>query len=323
MRAVQITSFGDPVAAVEFAEVPEPPAPAEGEVLVGVEFAPVNYNDLLVLGGKFPVRPTLPSFAGNEGVGRVEAVGPGVTEVVVGDRVILPLYSFTWRERMIVPAEGLFAVPEEIDAQQAAMLRINPPTAILLLDEYVALKPGDWIVQNAANSGVGRSVIAAARSRGIRTVNLVRRGEAIAEVKAIGGDVVLLDEPGIAATLSDLTGGAEIRLAIDGVCGTATSRLLACLAQGGALVNYAQMSGDLTAPGDLLSMKRGLSIHGFYQALPRFKPRIPAIMREVVKMAAAGKIAQPIGRTYTLSGAKEAVAAVANGTRVMFDVCAT
>jgi NADPH:quinone reductase-like Zn-dependent oxidoreductase len=283
----------------------------------------VNFNDLLVFGGKFPVHSTLPSFAGNEGVGRIEAVGPGVTEVVVGDRVILPLYSFTWRERMIVPSVGLFALPEEIDVQQAALLRINPPTAILLLDEYVPLTSGDWIVQNAVNSGVGRSVVAAAKSRGIRTVNLVRRREAIAEVKAIGGDVVLLDEPGIAATLSELTGGAEIRLAIDGVCGTATARLIACLAQGGALVNYAQMSGDLTAPGDLLSMKRGLSIHGFYQALPRFKPKIPAIMREVVEMAAAGNITQPIGRTYKLSEVKEAVAAVVTGTRVIFDVRAT
>ena len=97
---------------------------------------------------------------GNEGVGRILAVGPGVESVRVGDRVLAPLSSFTWRERMVISAGGLSSLPPDADPQQLAMLAINPPTAALLLSEYVDLKPGEWVVQNAANSGVGRWVIA-------------------------------------------------------------------------------------------------------------------------------------------------------------------
>jgi NADPH:quinone reductase-like Zn-dependent oxidoreductase len=134
------------------------------------------------------MRPALPTVIGNEGVGRVLALGPGVENVKVGDRVLAPLSSFTWRERMVASANGLFALPLDADPQQLAMLAINPPTAALLLSEYVNLKPGEWVVQNSANSGVGRWVIAFAKTRGLKTVNIVRRSELVAELKAIGGD---------------------------------------------------------------------------------------------------------------------------------------
>src|SRR6202008_4407127 len=125
----------------------------------------------------YPSPPPLPAVIGNEGVGRVLAVGPGVESVKVGDRVLAPLGSFTCRERMVSPTGGLRSLPPEADPQQLAMLAINPPTAALLLSEYVDLKPGEWVVQNAANSAVGRWVIAFARMRGLKTVNIVRRPE--------------------------------------------------------------------------------------------------------------------------------------------------
>jgi NADPH:quinone reductase-like Zn-dependent oxidoreductase len=94
---------------------------------------------------------------------------------------------------MVISAGGLSTLPADADLQQLAMLAINPPTAALLLGEYVDLKPGDWVVQNAANSGVGRWVIAFAKARGLKTVNIVRRPELAAELKAIGGDVVVVE----------------------------------------------------------------------------------------------------------------------------------
>jgi NADPH:quinone reductase-like Zn-dependent oxidoreductase len=115
-----------------------------------------------VIQGAFPVRPSLPSIVGNEGVGRVLAVGSGVEHLKVGDRVLIPLYAFNWRERLVVPAAGLFSLPDA-DPQQLAMLGVSPPTASLLLDEMSDPKPGDWVIQNAANSGVGRSLIAVAK----------------------------------------------------------------------------------------------------------------------------------------------------------------
>src|SRR5205814_9384792 len=112
MRAVQIRTFGEPGIVLELADLPEPPAPAAGEVLIGVEHAPINMNDLYLIQGVYPVRPSLPSVVGNEGVGRVLAIGRGVDHLKVGDRVLLPLYSFSWRERLVAPAAGLFVLPE-------------------------------------------------------------------------------------------------------------------------------------------------------------------------------------------------------------------
>src|SRR5271163_871005 len=154
MRAIHLTAFGDPAQGLEFVQLPEPAAPGAGQVLIGVEFSPIDLSDLLVASGAYPFRPTLPSVIGNEGVGRILAVGPGVDNVAVGDRVLTPLYGLAWAERIVAPADGLFALPADVDPQQLAMLTINPPTAGLLLSEFVDLAPGDWVVQNAANSGV-------------------------------------------------------------------------------------------------------------------------------------------------------------------------
>src|SRR5258707_1241400 len=129
MRAALIKAFGEPTDVLELSDVPEPSGPAAGEVLVGVEYAPINMNDLYVIQGAFPVRPLLPSVVGNEGVGRVLAVGSRVDHLKVGDRVLIPLYAFSWRERLLVPAMGLFSLPEA-EPQQLAMLGINPPDGV-------------------------------------------------------------------------------------------------------------------------------------------------------------------------------------------------
>jgi NADPH:quinone reductase-like Zn-dependent oxidoreductase len=133
---------------LELADGPEPLGPAAGEVLVGVEYAPVNMNDLYLIQGAFPARPSLPSIVSNEGVGRVLAVGSGVEHLTVGDRVLVPLFAFSWRERLVVPVAGLFSLPEA-DPQQLAMLGINPPTASLLLDEASDLKPDEKMIREA------------------------------------------------------------------------------------------------------------------------------------------------------------------------------
>jgi hypothetical protein len=150
---MQISSFGNPTDVVELIDIPEP-RPDVGLALIGVEFAPVNHNDMLLIKGTFHWTPSLPYLVGNEGVGRVLAVGPRVSTVKVGDRVLLPIYSGTWRKRVLVSAHGLVALPPEADVQQLAMLRINPTAAGLLLSEYVDLKPGDWVILRAEGAGL-------------------------------------------------------------------------------------------------------------------------------------------------------------------------
>ena len=179
MRAVQLTAYGNPVEGLKYVDIPEPETPGPNQVLIGVEFSPINPSDLLLARGIYGIRPALPTVIGGEGVGRVLAVGARVENVNVGDRVLAPLSSFTWRERMVVPASGLFALPPGADPQQLSMLAIHPPTAALLLSEYVNLKQGEWVVQNSANSSIGRWVIAFAKTRGLKTVNIFRRPELV------------------------------------------------------------------------------------------------------------------------------------------------
>src|SRR5437667_1838647 len=122
MRAVQLIAFGNPVDGLEYVDIPEPNAPGPNQVLIGVEFSPINPNDLMVAQGIYAFHPLLPAVIGNERVGCVLAIGPGVASVKVGDRVLAPPTSFTWRERIVVSAGGLSALPPGADPQQLAML---------------------------------------------------------------------------------------------------------------------------------------------------------------------------------------------------------
>jgi NADPH:quinone reductase-like Zn-dependent oxidoreductase len=95
MRAVQLTAYGDPLEGLKYVDIPAPEPPGRNEALIGVEFSPLNENDLLLARGIYGTRPALPTVIGNEGVGRVLAVGPGVENVKLSDRVLPPLSSFT------------------------------------------------------------------------------------------------------------------------------------------------------------------------------------------------------------------------------------
>ncbi|WP_263365536.1 alcohol dehydrogenase catalytic domain-containing protein [Edaphobacter bradus] len=112
-------------------EVSEPNTPSASEALVRMEYAPIDYSDLLLANGVYLLSPKLPSVVGGEGAGIVEGIGPGVTRVKVGDRVTIPFGTFTWSEKVLAPAQGHFFVPPSVDARTASMLNINPTTAVL------------------------------------------------------------------------------------------------------------------------------------------------------------------------------------------------
>src|ERR1700737_3236319 len=189
MQAIQLTKYGKPEEGLPPVEIAEPGDPKPGQVLIRVEYAPINDSDLLVASGLYVVQPKLPSVVGNEGAGKVLAVGDGVQNVKIGDRVVIPYGVFSWAEKVLALAQEAIVLPAEIDPQQAAMLSINPPAAALLLEDFVSLKPGDWIVQNAGNSVCGRAVIVFAKQKGLRTINIVRRPELIEELKDINPNI--------------------------------------------------------------------------------------------------------------------------------------
>src|SRR5262249_48686830 len=150
MRIAQFSKFGKPEDVIEVVEEPEPGDPGSGEVLVETEFFPINPADLLNLEGKYRgTLPKLPMTPGAEGVGRIAKVGPGVTHLKSGDRVLVPSPG-TWRERVLAAnAATMFPLPAEVDPRQLAMLRVNPATAYLMLHLYVAPQTGHWVIQNA------------------------------------------------------------------------------------------------------------------------------------------------------------------------------
>jgi NADPH:quinone reductase-like Zn-dependent oxidoreductase len=320
MRAVQLTAYGNPIEGLKYVDIPEPPAPGAGQVLIGVEFSPLNPNDLLLAQGIYGIRPALPTVIGNEGVGRVLALGAGVQNVKAGDRVLAPLSSFTWRERMVVPASGLFALPSGADPQQLAMLAINPPTAALLLSEYVNLKPGEWVVQNAANSAVGRWVIAFAKTRGLKTVNIVRRPELLPELQAIGGDVVVVDSPNVSKEIKAAVGQAELRLALDGVSGPATGVLASTLSPHGTLVSYAAMSEAAISISPLDVIFKPLTMQGFWLGHPESAAKSTPAMAQAAEMIASGRVRIPVAATYPISSIKEAVAHAQRGGKILLEI---
>src|SRR5206468_3858123 len=196
-----------------------------------------------------------------------------------------------------------------IDIQQAAMLRINPATALLLLTDIVPLKPGDWVIQNVANSAVGRLVIRLARPRGVKTVNVVRRESLFGELKALGADVCVIDGPDLAEVVKTQTHGAPIRLGLDAVSGRATARLSACLAEGGVVCNYGSMTSEDPVMSRSALISGGLSLVGFILGrglATRSLDQIRAIYADLGQQVAKGNLSAPIERIYPIEDITEA-----------------
>jgi len=294
------------------------PVPGPGEAVVKMRAAPINPADLNQIEGKYPVRPELPATPGFEGAGVVVDLGANVTNVVVGNLVILPHNVGTWRNAVAVKAEDLVVVPAGIEPVDAAMLKINPMTAWRLLHDYVDLKKGDWLIQNAANCAAGRAVIQIARELGYKTVNVVRRAELIDELRAQGGDVVLVDGENLREEVKNATGGAPIRLGLNAVGGESALRLANCLAPGSTLVTFGAMSlQPLKIPNGLLIFKdlrfRGIWINKWYDNATK-EQRIEAF-RPLFEMAKRGLLKTKVEKAYPLSEAKVAVTHAAQSKR--------
>jgi trans-2-enoyl-CoA reductase len=280
--------------------------------------APINPADLNQIEGKYPVRAQLPATPGFEGAGIVAEVHRDVTNVNADALVILPHNVGTWRDAVAVRADELVVVPAGIEPVHAAMLKINPMTAWRLLHDYVDLARGDWLIQNAANSAAGRAVIQIAHELGYKTVNVVRRSELIGELRAEGGDVVLVDNENLRHEVEDAIGGPPIRLGLNAVGGESALRLANCLAPGSTLVTYGAMSlQPLKIPNGLLIFKdlrfRGIWINKWYDnATPAQRMEAFQLLFE---MAKRGLLQTKVEKAYPLSEVKTAVAHAARGQR--------
>ncbi len=310
MQRLQLLALGEPSDVIQLNSVPES-ALGQEDVLISMEAAPLNPSDFLFIRGIYGIRPAFPSPVGAEGVGRIAKVGSKVDVALQGKRVlILPTYEQgTWADQIVAPVRNTVPMSDEADPLQLSMIGINPATAYLLLNRYVRLMPGDWIGQTAANSGMGQYVIKLAKLAGVKTLNVVRRGEAAEQVRQCGGDQVILQGDNLYEDIDKALDGKKLSLVLDNVGGTSVGELAKALKTGGSVVVYALQSGHFPAisPKDLIY--RGLSLHGFWlinwiRNAPRSE--LEEIYLKLGDLVANGSLSAVVDHVYPLEQFKEA-----------------
>lgn len=309
MKRAYLTQFGHPPDSVQLLDDPEPDAPGAGQVLVDILGASINPAELLLIQGQYASKPPLPVALGIEGAGRVRALGSGVSGLAEGD-LVMCLPRQNWAERLVYDAGEVIRMPAGLDPMQAAMLKINPATALMMLRDMRTMQPGQWVVQNAANSAVGRCLVRLARSMGLKTINLVRRESLIADLTSEGADLVLVDGPGIDEQVRAQIDG-ECLLAIDAIGGEATLRLADCLDDGGLIVNYGLLSGQPCQLGADHAIFRSISLRGFWLAKELREmaaPDVQALYQELAAKIVDGSLQVPIEATYPLGDIADALA---------------
>src|ERR1700724_2572375 len=310
MRQLELIAHGEPSDVIELNTISEP-ALGQEDLLILMEAAPLNPSDFLFVRGLYGVRPACPSSVGAEGVGRVAKIGSKVDVALRGKRVlIIPTYEQgTWAEQVVAPVRNLVPMSDEADPLQLSMIGINPATAYLLLNRYVALMPGDWIGQTAANSAMGQYIIALAKLAGVKTLNVVRREEAAEQVRQWGGHRVVLQGDNLLKDIEEALDGKKLSLVLDTLGGTPVGELAKSLKPGGSIVVYALQSGQFPAvsPQDLIY--GGLSLHGFWlinwiRNAPR--PEIKEIYQKLGDLVADGSLSAAVEHVYPLDQFKEA-----------------
>jgi NADPH:quinone reductase-like Zn-dependent oxidoreductase len=241
MRALVAGEVGEPRDVLGLESRPTP-TPGGGQVLVRVRAAPIHATDLHIMRGRYGYAPAFPTVLGSESVGVVEAVGPGVDTVEVGQRVITVFVTGTWQELLVVAATQVVPVPDELSDSTACQMTTNPLTAVLLVRE-IGVQPGEWLLQTAAGSTVGKLVVQLATHLGIRTINVVRRRASVEEIRTLGGtEVICTEDEDLTSRVGEITGSEGVRKALDCVAGQLGADVFRALAPEGELLVYGALS---------------------------------------------------------------------------------
>lgn len=223
-------------------------------------------------------------------------------------------------------SRSVIPVPETIPATIAAMMSVNPTTAWRLLHDFVKLKPGDWIVQNAANSILGRCVIQMANYLGFKTCNLVRREELVQTLMDLGATVVIASEEPSAEQIAERTNGVDIHLGINAVGGRSVVEMAKAVAPVSTIVTVGAMGmRPLTIPNGLLIFKNvtftGFWLKSWTQHASR--EQIQEMFDAVLDIASQGKLEVPVEAVYPLEEAIPAIEHASKGGRngkVLFEM---
>ena len=291
---------------MKLAEIPTPPL-APGEALVRVLLSPINASDLHMVRGRYGYQPELPASPGIEGVGIVEAVGPGVQGPMVGTRVVFVDTWNTWRDQIVCPTDKLVPVPDGLDDAAAAAISTHN------------LKEGDWLLQTAAASSVGKFVLQLAQQYGFKTIDVIRRREQESIIRNLGGnEVICTADEDLRARLQELTAGKGVERAIDCVAGELGAEIARNLAPAGTMFVYGALSSHrqtdpakftmpLFAPRLIYSTA---TVRGWW--LPRWVPSQPlaevrAATSDLLTMLSNEALTPPASVRYSLKDFQEAV----------------
>ncbi|GAB6902342.1 zinc-binding dehydrogenase [Kineosporia succinea] len=308
MRAVVHHEFGEPTEVLAVEEVPTP-EPGPGEVRVRTVLSAVHNHDLWTIRGTYGFKPELPARAGTEAVGVVDALGEGTEGVQIGQRVAVSTVFGVWSEYFVARAAQLIPVPDAISDEAAAQLVAMPFSALSLID-FLGLKEGDWIVQNAANGAVGRLVAQLAKPRGINVLGLVRRAEAVTELEAHGiGNVVATGVEGWQEKARAITGDAVALTGVDSVGGSAAGDVVSLLGDGGTLVVFGAMASPTMELPSGAIIFRDLTVRGFWgsQVSKKMAPeKRRELITELITRAADGSLTLPVDAVFPFEKVREA-----------------
>ncbi|HEX8774063.1 MAG TPA: zinc-dependent alcohol dehydrogenase family protein [Pyrinomonadaceae bacterium] len=309
MQSVRFYEFGNPADVLRVEDLPQP-EPGANQVLVRLRARSINPSDLLTVRGLYGALPRLPATPGLEGMGEVAAVGEGVRGLRTAQRVIPLGVQGTWQEYVLAAPAQLIPVPDSISDQTAAQFVVNPLTAWIMTVEELALQPGEWLLQTAAGSTLGRVVLQIAAQRGFKTINVVRRREQVAELKALGADeCICTDDEDIVERVREITGKAGLTKAIDAVGGETGSAVMRALGHNGVMLIYGLLSGQpMTIDGGRMIFA-STTLRGFWlsewlrSAAPE---RQQSVTSEMLRSMASNEIVPPVEAEYSLADVHKA-----------------
>jgi len=312
MRALVFDRFGEPTEVLQLRDLPLP-KPGPGQVRVRMIASPINPSDLLFIRGVYGRRDEPPAVPGFEGVGIVEESGGGLLGWrVLGRRVaVLNSQGGNWQEQVILPARQAVPVPDDLPDEQAASFFVNPATALVMVTRVLKVPPGEWLLQTAANSALGKMVIRLSHALGFHTVNIVRRESARQELEPLRPDaVVVWNDNDLSQLLREQLPQVPLRYALDCVGGKLGSQVISCLGPQGHLLVYGTLSGEplVFSPRDLMVNSR--KVEGFW--LSEWTKRQSAwtmlrLFRQIIRLMRRGVLVTDVAAQYPIERFQEAL----------------
>jgi NADPH:quinone reductase-like Zn-dependent oxidoreductase len=325
-RAITYANAGEPADVLEAAEIPDPPTPGPGQIQVEVRAFPIHPGDLVGV-SLGPPSPGQRTVAGLEATGVVVASGPGVESIPVGTRVTVFPNPGSWAQRINVAADIAVPVPESVSDDVAAQMVCNPLTALLLYraaQQHFSVGFDGIIINNAANSSVGRLFTVSANHHQIATISVVRSADRAHELAARYPNVpvVSTDRSDWVEQIRAIAHGRPIPVALDPVGGTIAGDLLSLLSSGGTLITYGAMVPETIPLYASALLGGGIGIRGL--TIGRWLSGVAPERRasDIASATAIGLSAEfDVAGTYTLDRIKDAIQHVSrpgkNGTVIV------